>query len=84
MHGFPQFTRSTLWGELAWVGTIIFVGILMVWGQSSGVIFLVGNGPRGKFQCRQLSGGEAIFLVGNCPSSHLIGVTESIAKTEKK
>ena len=67
------------------MGTIILVGILMVRGQFSGVIFIGGNGPRGKFQCRQLSGREAIFLVGNCPSSHLIvGVTESIAKTEKK
>ena len=39
MHRFLQFTRSTLWGEFAWVEAIIFGGNLMV----SEAIFLGGN-----------------------------------------
>ena len=35
MHSFPQFTRSTLWGEFAWVGAIIFEGNFLVRGQFS-------------------------------------------------
>ena len=52
---FTKFTRSTLWGEFAWVGAIIFVGNFMVRGQFSG-----GNCMGGQFS----SG--AIILWGNC------------------
>ena len=30
MHSLTQFTRSTRWGEFAWVGAIIFEGNFMV------------------------------------------------------
>ena len=41
MQSFPQFTRSSLWGEFAWVGAIILGGDIIVRGQfSSGVIVL--------------------------------------------
>ena len=39
MHRFLQFTRSTLWGEFAWVEAIIFWGNFMV----SKAIFLGDN-----------------------------------------
>ena len=54
MHSFPQFTRSTLWGEFAWVGAIIFEGNFLVrWQFSSGQ--LSGGGEGG-----QLSTGEIV------------------------
>ena len=46
MHNFPQFTRSSLWGEFTWVGAIIFGENVIVrrqfsWEQfSSGAIVL--------------------------------------------
>ena len=36
MQSFPKFTGSTLWGEFAWVGEIIFGWKFMVRGQFSG------------------------------------------------
>ena len=50
MYSFPQFTRSTLWGEFAWEGTIIFEDF-MVRGQ-----FLEG----GQFSSRAVVQGEII------------------------
>ena len=57
MHSFPQFTRSTLSGEFAWVRTIIFWEDFMVRGLFSG----------GKF-----SSGK-IIIGGNCPVGHCLG-----------
>ena len=42
MYSFPWFTRSTLWGEIAWVGGIIFRGNFMVRGR--------GNFPGSNFR----------------------------------
>ena len=56
MHSFPQFSRSTLWGEFVWVGTIIYGENFMVGGQfSSEAIILGGNCPGGNFPRGQLS-----------------------------
>ena len=62
MHGFPQFTLSTRWGEFAWVGTIIFEGNSMVSGQFSGCQFSSGAIVR-----------RAIFLGGNWPGGNYPG-----------
>ena len=43
MHSFPQFSRSDLWGEFAWVGTIIYEENFMVRGQFSSVAIFQGE-----------------------------------------
>ena len=55
MHSLPQFTRSTRWGEFAWVGAIIFEGNFTVSGEFSA---LQDNCPGGNFPRGQLSGGQ--------------------------
>ena len=81
MHSFPQFTRSTLWGEFAWVGAIIFEGNFLVRGQFSSGQLSGGGGQlstgeivqgaiiRGQSSRRQLSGGEQFSSGANCPKT---------------
>ena len=64
MHSFPQFTCSTLWGEFAWVGAIIFEGNFLVRGQFSSEQLSGGQSSR-----RQLSRGEQFSSGGNCPKT---------------
>ena len=59
MHSLPQFTRSTRWGEFAWVGANIFEENFMVSEQFSGGHFSSGAIVRG-----------AIFLGDNCPGGN--------------
>ena len=75
MHSLPQFTRSTRWGEFAWVEANIFEGNFVVSEQFSGGTFsLGGNCPRGNLPRGQLPGGQfslgAIILVGNHPGGN--------------
>ena len=64
IHSFLKFTRSTLWGEFAWMGAIIFEGNYMVWRQlprgqfSLGAIFLGDNCTGGSFSQGKLFGGN--------------------------
>ena len=65
MLSFPQFTRSALREEFAWVEAIIFEGDLMVrkqffGGQFSSVVIVRGkaNFPRKQLPGRQMSGGQ--------------------------
>ena len=57
MHSFPQFTCSTLWGEFAWVGAIIFEGNFLV---------------RGQFSSGQLSGGGGQLSMGEIVQGAII------------
>ena len=61
MFSFLQFTRSTLWGEFAWVVTIIFKGNFMMRTQFSG--------RRGQFSSGVIVG-EAIYLGDNFPGGN--------------
>ena len=63
MHSLPPFTRSTRWGEFAWVGAMTFEGNFMVSGQFSGSQFSSGAIVQG-----------AIFLGGSCPGGNYTGV----------
>ena len=45
MHNFPQFTRSTIWGEFASVGQLFSREVLWWGGNCSGSIFLRDNCP---------------------------------------